>query len=138
MKMKVLLVTLLGFAGLGSSLALADGGKHHSQRDATTTTSTTTTQCQRAVVFGTAGPQNLVVTVSKSNHDSPFAPGQVITVSVGKSGDTVRVFAGGCVAGSTLTARSALVSGPPQHHGWDHKGTTTTGSTTTTGGTTTS
>jgi hypothetical protein len=134
--MKVLLVTLLGFAGLGTSFALADGG-HHVGRDATT--STTTTQCQRAVVFGTAAPQSFVVTVQKSNHNSPFAPGQVITVSVGKTGDTVRVFAGGCASGSTLNSRSAMVSGPWNHkgHDGDHHGTTT-GSTTTNLATTTS
>ena len=132
MKLKIMLVTLLGFAGLGASYALADGG-HHAGRDATT--STTTTQCQRAVVFGTAGPQNFVVTVTKSNHSSPFAPGQVITVSVGKTGDQVRVFAGGCASGSTLSSRSAIVSAPWGHKGHDgdgHHGTTT-GSTTTTG-----
>lgn len=133
MKLKVMLVTLLGFAGLGTSFALADGG-HHSTRDATTPT----TDCKRAVVFGTAAPQNLVVTVAKSNRMSPFAPGQVITVSVGKPGDTVRVFAGGCASGSTLTSRSAIVSAPfnrKGHGDGDHHGTTT--SSTTTGSTTT-
>lgn len=100
MKLKVLLVTMLGVAGLGSSLALADGGEHHDVRGATT-------GCTPTHVRGTASAVSLTVTVQKTNAAGPFAPGQVITVSLGSPGDTIRLEAGGCADGSTLTAREA-------------------------------
>ena len=152
-KLKILLVTLLGVAGVASSYALADGG-HHGDRNAATGTSG---QCQRTFVHGTAAPQSLVVTVTKSGpQSSPFAPGQVITVAIGGAGDTVGIQAEGCANGSTLTARGAELrlrhqeqTGPVstdgvttngrghEHgHGHGHDHQTTTGATTTTGTTT--
>ncbi len=113
MKLKILIVTMLGVAGIGASFALANGGKEHSRRDATTST----TNCQHTVVFGTAAPQSLVVTVQKSNWKrSPYAPGQVVTVAVGASGDTVSVVALGCANGSTLTAKGAEIHVARNHH----------------------
>lgn len=114
MKLKILIVTMLGVAGIGASFALANGGKDHGRRDATTST----TNCQHTVVFGTAAaPQSLVVTVQKSNwKNSPYAPGQVVTVAVGASGDTVNVIALGCANGSTLTAKGAEIHVARDHH----------------------
>jgi hypothetical protein len=116
-KLKILLITMLGVAGVASSFALANGGRDHGRRDLTDTTSTTT--CQHTSVLGTAAPQSLVVTVKKAGwRHSPFAPNQVITVSVGGSGDTVNVIATGCGSDSTLTARGASIFvARPDHHG---------------------
>ncbi len=149
-KLKILLVLVLGVAGVGSSFALASSGKHDGKRD---TSTGTTTSCQPTFVVGTAAPQNLVVTVQKSGwKNSPFAPGQVVTVSVGAPGSTVQVVAGGCVSGQTLTARGASIHVPfdhkpptggngngPSFFGDHHhkKGGPTTTSTTTTSSTTT-
>jgi hypothetical protein len=138
LKLKILIVTMLGVAGIGASFALANGGKDHGRRDATTSTSTTMTNCQHTVVFGTAAaPQSLVVTVQKSNwKNSPYAPGQVVTVAVGASGETVNVIALGCANGSTLTAHGAEIRVARDHHhgggAFGNKPTTTTATTTTT------
>jgi hypothetical protein len=107
-----------------------------------------------------AAPQTLTVTVAKADKESPFAPGQVVIVSLGSTGQAVRVTVEGCANGSSLTGKEAELSAvwsPPTttatttsgghhgsgaHHGdGDHgtttQGTTTTESTTTTTGTTT-
>ncbi len=78
MKLRILLLVLVGAAGVGASIALADSGKHgrHAETSttATTTTGTTTTgtttttpSCQRSHVIGTASsPQTFTVTVTKA------------------------------------------------------------------------
>ena len=109
LKLKILLVAALGVAGIASSLALADGG-HHSKRDAAPTT-----QCQRVPLWGTAGPQTLTVTVTRSGKHSPYAPGQVVTLAIGGSGDTVHVLALGCANGSTVNARGAMLNAFTKH-----------------------
>jgi hypothetical protein len=119
-KLKILFVTMLGVAGVASSYAFANGGRDHGRHDTTDPTTT----CQRTNVFGTAsGPQTLTITVKRATHwkNTTLAPGQVITVSVGATGDTVNVLAGGCVSGSTLSAKGAslLVLPKPKHHGHD-------------------
>ena len=146
MKLRILLLIAVGAAGVGASFALAASG--HDRHGATTTgtttgtTGTTTTpSCQRAHVLGTASaPQTFTVTVTKSGDHGGFAPGQVVTVTVGTSGQTVMVAAAGCANGSTLSARGVgiLAARPmmPGHTTSTH--TTTTGTTstqtTTTGG----
>jgi hypothetical protein len=111
LKLKIALVTLLGVAGIGASFALANGGKgkDHGRRDHGK-------NC-RTLVLGTASvPQNLVVTVARSNwKHSQLSPNQVITVSVGQPGDTVKVIATGCLNGSTLTAKGATLLARHQH-----------------------
>jgi hypothetical protein len=123
MKIRILLLMLVGAAGVSASFALANDGKGHEGHGQKTTTNGS---CQRGAVFGTAsGPQTFTVTVTKAGEHSTFAPGQVVTVTVGQSGQPVRIAAFGCVNGSVVTARSAFVVGarPPM--------TTTTGTTTT-------
>lgn len=132
MKIRIMLLMLVGAAGVCASYALANDGDGHGQKHVQTTGS-----CQRGAVFGTAsGPQTFTVTVTHAGGHSTFAPGQVVTVTVGTSGQPVRIAAEGCVSGSSVTARSAFVVGakPAQT---TTTGTTTTGSTTTTGTTTT-
>jgi len=128
-KLRILLLMLAGAAGVGSSFALANDGNGYHGHDVTGTNGS----CQRGAVFGTAaGPQTFTVTVGHPGWHSSLAPGQVVTVTVGSSGNPVRIVAMGCVNGSSVTARSALVSG-----GWWPKTTTGTTAGTTTGATTT-
>lgn len=129
MKLKALLMTAIGVVGLGSSIALADGGRHDQKAGATTTGACTHTELR-----GTIAPQTLTVTVQRANRHSGLLPNQVVTVSVGGSGDTVRLTATGCLAGSTLTARGAelRVWKGAHHHGDGKHSTTTTAETTTT------
>ena len=157
MKLRVALLMLVGAAGVGASFALADGGHgHHGDLQAGTSAS-----CQPSHVSGTvSSPQTFTVTVTKSGEHGSFAPGQVVTVSVGSAGQAVRVNVEGCANGSSLTAGQAELHAvmPPattstattstgDHHG-DHHGdgdhgttksttTTTTTATTTTAATTT-
>jgi len=127
-KTRILLLMLAGAAGLGSSYALANDGKGYHGHDQTTTGS-----CQRGAVLGTAaGPQTFTVTVGHVGRHSPLTPGQVVTVTVGSGGQTVRFAALGCVNSSSVTARSALVVG-----GRAPKTTTDATTTGTTTGTTT-
>jgi hypothetical protein len=130
-KTRIAILVVAGAAGLGSSYALANGGKdgHH---DAAAQTSTTS--CQRAGVFGTAGPQTFTVTVGKVDHDSSLAPGQVVTVTVGSSGQQVRFRSEGCLSGSTLTARSASLFAAPASTSTTTTSTATTVTATTTTG----
>ena len=134
MKLRVLMLVLVGAAGVGASIALADSGKHGRHADTSTTTTgttttgttTTTPACQRSHVIGTASsPQTFTVTVTKTGGHSSFAPGQVVTVTVGAAGQTVRVNAEGCATASALAAREAEV------HAMSTKHVTTTGTTTT-------
>jgi hypothetical protein len=158
MKLRVALLMLAGAAGVGASFALADGGHvHHGGLQAGTSAS-----CERGHLSGTvSSPQTFTVTVTKSGEHGSFAPGQVVTVSVGSAGQAVRVNVEGCANGSSLTAGQAELHAvmPPattstattstgdhhgDHHGdGDHHGattqsTTTTKTTTTTAATTTS
>ena len=137
MKLRILLLVLVGAAGVGASIALADSGKHGRHADTSTTGTTATTgtsttpSCQRAHVLGTASaPQTFTVTVTKSGGHSSFAPGQVVTVTVGAAGQTVRVNAEGCATGSALTA------GEVEVHAMSTKPTTTTTTSTTSTSTT--
>ena len=137
MKLRILLLIVVGAAGVGASYALAASGNHGGKHDSTVTTGTTgtatTPSCQRAHVLGTtSAPQTFTVTVTKSGEHG-FAPGQVVTVTVGTSGQTVMVAAEGCVNGSTLSARGvgilAVRPMKPEHTTSTH--TTTTGTTST-------
>jgi hypothetical protein len=117
-KLRILLLVLVGAAGVGASFALADSGKHGLHSDtSTTTTGTTTTgttttnpSCQRTHVLGTtSSPQTFTVTVTKSGEHSSLAPGQVVTVTVGAAGQSVRVNAEGCATGSAVAAKQVEV-----------------------------
>ncbi len=143
MKLKIVLLALVGAAGATSSFALAGpvlhGGGHANGKN--------DQACKRAVVFGTAAaPQSFTVTVTHANRHSQFHNGDVVTVSLGASGQTVAVTGVGCADGSTLQAGTALLhvrrvkpprtttvatttgdDGKGHHH---PRGTTTTGTTT--------
>jgi hypothetical protein len=134
-KLRIVLLVLVGAAGVGASFALADSGNHGHKSSTSTSTATTgtstTPSCQRTHVLGTtSSPQTFTVTVTKTGEHSSLTPGQVVTVTVGAAGQTVRVNAEGCATGSSLAAREVEV------HAMSTRPTTTT-STTTTGTTTT-
>lgn len=135
MKIRIMLLMLAGVAGVGASYALANDGDGHHGHDQKAAAGS----CQKAAVFGTAsGPQMFTVTVTKSGEHSTLAPGQVVTVAVGQSGQPVRIAAFGCVNGSAVTARSAFVVAPRMMQTTTTGSTTTgTAATTTTGSTTT-
>jgi hypothetical protein len=139
-KLKIVSLTAMAVAGLAASYALADkgGGPGHDNKPAGDPA------CKHAHVHGTlAAPQSLTVTVTKAGKHDPFAPNQVVTVTLGATGQTVDVNAEGCTAdGATLTARHAELhahptppdppAGPDTKH--DHgQHTTTTTDTGTTG-----
>ena len=106
MKLKIVLLALIGAAGATSSFALADSG-HHGRGH---TNGKKDQACKRAVVFGTAAaPQSFTVTVTHADRHSPFHNGDVVTVSLGAQGQTVAVSGVGCADGSTLQANTALL-----------------------------
>jgi hypothetical protein len=137
MKLKIVLLALIGAAGATSSFALADSGHGRGHTDGKKDQA-----CKRAVVFGTAAaPQSFTVTVTHANRHSTFQKGDVVTVSLGAQGQTVAVTGFGCSDGSTLQAGTALlrvrmVSDDGKGH--HHPGGSTTTSNTTTSDTTTS
>ena len=149
MKLKIVLLALIGAAGATSSFALADSGHGRGHTDGKKDQA-----CKRAVVFGTAAaPQSFTVTVTHANRHSTFHNGDVVTVSLGAQGQTVAVTGFGCANGSTLQAGTALLRvrmAKPPHtttaatttgdsgKGHHHPGGTTTTSNTTTSDTTTS
>jgi len=109
-KLRILLLIVVGAAGVGASYALAASANHGGKHDSTVTTGTTGTNpsCQWAFVSGTtSSPQTFTVTVANAGKHSSFAPGQVVTVTVGGTGQTVRLNAVGCANGSALAAKGA-------------------------------
>ena len=104
MKLKILIVTMLGVAGIGASFALANGGKEHGRKDVDDVDDELPAHGRArhgALRRAWSSPSQ------KSNwKHSPYAPGQVVTVSVGQTGDTVNVIAEGCANGSTLSANA--------------------------------
>jgi hypothetical protein len=106
MKLKIVLLALIGAAGATSSFALADSGHHgrgheNGKKDQT---------CKPGVVFGTASaPQSFTVTVTHAERHSSFQKGDVVTISLGTQGQTVAVSGVGCANGSTLQAGMAVL-----------------------------
>jgi hypothetical protein len=144
-KLKMVFLAAMAVAGLGASYALAakGGGPGHDNKPAGDPA------CKHAHVHGTlAAPQSLTVTIAKAGKHDPFTPNQVVTVTLGATGQTVDVNAEGCTTdGSTLTARHAELHAHPtppvppvgddaKPHGHDHTHTTTTTDTGTTNTTT--
>ena len=141
MKVKIVCLAAMALAGLAASYALADKGG----RPGHDNTPAGGPACKHAHVHGTlAAPQSLTVTIVKAGKHNPFAPNQVVTVTLGATGQTVDVNAEGCTNdGSTLTAKQAVLHAhstlpdPPsgkdaKHDHGDHT-TTTTDTTTGTG-----
>ena len=82
MKLKIVLLALIGAAGATSSFALADSG-HHGRGHAD---GKKDQACKKAAIFGTAAPQSFTVTVTHAGRHSPFKNGDVVTVSLGSPG----------------------------------------------------
>jgi hypothetical protein len=142
MRLKILLLAVF-VAGIGASYALADNGKHHGDHNG----------CQEVHVRGTIAPQTLTVTPSGKGEHSTAPAGTPVVLTVGGTGQTVRVNVEACSTGTgtttSLSVRSLelqVVNQQPTvtvgttttggHHGDDdhgdhHKGGTTTVSTTT-------
>jgi len=139
-KLKILSLAAMAVAGLGASYALAAKGAkpNHDTKPADAPA------CQHAHVHGTvAAPQSLTVTITKAGKHNPFAPNQVVTVTLGATGQVVDLNAEGCATdASTMTAKHAELHAHPtppagtddkhdKHHGHDTTtDTTTTGTTT--------
>jgi hypothetical protein len=118
-KLRIIVLMLCGIAGAGASFAFADGGKSHGENG----------RCKHAVVFGTAAaPQSFTVTVSKASRRGNLDAGQVVTVALGSSGQTVRFAGEGCVGtDGSLTVKEAELHVVSPRSGGDHeRGTTTT------------
>ena len=137
MKLKIVSFAAMAVAGLAASYALADkgGGPGHDNAPAGGPA------CKHAHVHGTlAAPQTLTVTIVKPGKHDPFAPDQVVTVTLGATGQTVDVNAEGCTTdGATLTTKQAVLHvhpAPPAGHDHGHPHTTTNADTGTTDTTT--
>ena len=142
MKLKAIFLAL-AVAGAGASFALADDGHNAGSTTSTaaTTGSTTTTQdCRRFHLRGTlvsVGASSFTINALKGNHAAPGAAGSPVVIAF--NADTRVVWAGrGLLSGpnpgdyawvngkqcggdsGALTARSALFSTPPKHHGEAH------------------
>lgn len=147
MKFKAMLLVVCAAAGIGASIAVADGGKGNDQGNGE--------GCRGQHISGTVGPQTFTVTVTKAEGKGSLAPGSTVVVTIGGAGQTVRAIVGACmgVKGTTTTTTSGLTvrsvdlkafqtsttrttstgkgkDGEGDHHG--HQGTTTTATTTTT------
>ena len=152
MKFKAMLLVVCAAAGIGASIAVADGGKGNDQGNGE--------GCRGQHISGTVGPQTFTVTVTKAEGKGSLAPGSTIVVTIGGAGQTVRATVGACMSAqgtttTTTTATSGLTvrsvdlkafrtsttgtnptgkgeDGQGDHHG--HHDTTTTATTTTTHG----
>lgn len=94
MKFKMLLLAVF-VAGVGASLALAEGGK---PKDGTPA-------CNPVHLEGTAAPQSLTMTVLHSGPDGAVAAGTPVTLAVGATGQTVRVNVEACASGSSFVVK---------------------------------
>ena len=106
MKLKIVLLALIGAAGATSSFALADSGHHgrmHAERQEGSGVQESRASSERAA------PQSFTVTVTHAGRHSAFKNGDVVTVSLGAQGQTVAVTGVGCADGSTLQAGTALL-----------------------------
>lgn len=153
MKFKAMLLVVCAAAGIGASIAVADGGKGNDQGNGE--------GCRGQHISGTVGPQTFTVTVTKAEGKGSLAPGSTVVVTIGGAGQTVRATVGACMSAqgttttTTTTATSGLTvrsvdlkafrtsttgtnptgkgeDGQGDHHG--HHDTTTTATTTTTHG----
>ena len=115
MRFKLLLFTVF-VAGVGASLALAESGKPKDTGPA----------CSLVHLEGTAAPQSLTMTVSHSGPAGAVAAGTQVTLSVGATGQTVRVNAEACASGSSFVVKS-LELHPVKSHTSDGTTTTKTG-----------
>ena len=128
MKLKLVLITLVASAGFAASYALADNGNNQNGNGH---------GCHGALHGTMSAPQSLTVTVGKAGRHSDFKAGDVVTLSLGASGQTIRVVAEGCTGtNGTMTVRGVelQVAGDKgdKHHGGTTTGTTESNSNETT------
>jgi hypothetical protein len=143
MKLKLMVMLALFAAGVFASFALAEDGKQTKHADG---------KCREVHISGTVAPQTLAVTVDKANAKALIPAGTQLSLSVGATGQTVRLKAEACATGDgsalVLTVKqvdlrparavTGQTSTDKKHDGKDnHGGTTTTAATTTTTTTTT-
>ena len=120
MKLKLVLITLVASAGFAASYALADNGNNQNGNGH---------DCHGALHGTMAAPQSLTVTVGKAGRHSDFKTGDVVTLSLGTSGQTIRVVAEGCTGtNGTMTVRGVELQ-VAHDKGDEHHGGTTTGTT---------
>jgi hypothetical protein len=125
-KLKVLLLAAVGTAGVGASYALAASTKDPHGAGGP--------PCRPIHIHGTmASPSTFVITVQKAGPKDVVTTGQVVTLTVGGTGQTVVADAESCTTGTgtsaTLTTRHVNVHVSPPPHA--RRGTTTTTTTTT-------
>jgi hypothetical protein len=138
MKLKLMVLFALFAAGVFASFALAEDGKQAKHADG---------KCHEVHLSGTIAPQTLAVTVDKANAKALIPAGTQLSLSVGATGQTVRVKAEACATGTgsslVLTVKrvelrpakvdTGQTSTDKQHGDKEHEGgTTTTAATTTT------
>jgi len=138
MKLKLMVLFALFAAGVFASFALAEDGKQAKHADG---------NCREVHLSGTIAPQTLAVTVDKANAKALIPAGTQLNLSVGATGQTVRLRAEACATGDgsslVLTVKrvelrparveTGQTSTDKKHDGKDsHGGTTTTAATTTT------
>ena len=118
MKLKIIVLMLLGVAGAGASFALADPGTGHGHNP----------PCHRTVIVGTAAvPQSFDITLSRTWRHTSLKPGQSVHATMGSSGQTIRFTGIGCVADDGTVSLSLAGFQVAQQHGHhDGAGTTTT------------
>ena len=122
MKIKLLLVTALAFAGIGASYALADNG--HGKDGAKQ-------HCQPVHVNGTVAPQTVTVTLNRDSKRLNLKAGSQVTVQLGTAGQTVRFNAEACSTTSGSATQLAVKSAelrafaPKPEHATTEQQTTT-------------
>jgi len=147
MKLKMLLFAVFA-AGFAASMAFAGDGKKNDHGKPG--------RCHEVHLSGSVAAQSLAVTLDKGSNKSGLAAGSTVTLTLGGTGQTVRVNVQACNtaadgAAAQLTVRGlelkvkadkpaeapgtdATTTGKKHEdeHGKDHKGGTTTGTTATT------
>jgi hypothetical protein len=116
-KLKLVLITLVASAGFAASYALADNGNNQNGNGH---------GCHGALHGTMAAPQSFTVTVGKAGKHSGFKAGDVVTLSVGASGQNIRVVAEGCTGtDGTMTVRGVELQVAGDRGDKHHEGTTT-------------
>jgi len=94
MKLKMLLLVVFA-AGLTASLAFADETKPKDKASA----------CKNVHLQGTIAPQSLAMTVTHAGPKDAVATGSTVNLTVGTTGQTVRINVEACSAGGAFTVK---------------------------------
>jgi hypothetical protein len=116
-KLKIMVLVVLGVAGAAASFALGANGSSHGHKAA----------CRRTVLVGTASvPQSFTVTLSRTWRHTSLKPGQSVHVTMGSSGQTIRFTGVGCVGDDGTVTVDVAGFQVVQQRGNRGGGTTTT------------